>query len=140
MWLPIWVFDGNGFTMVCLAVWIRNVALRWDLPQVTIRSGAVDATASTAPVNVARISVATSGAGFTASEAVFRSVQPGCGLTPGDRFCHLGAGRSRDSAWSAPGAKQKHGPTPMSAKCHYRAHAVQQWRRHVATFHGGRDA
>src|SRR4051794_25879854 len=22
MWLPIWVFDGNGFTMVCLAIWM----------------------------------------------------------------------------------------------------------------------
>jgi hypothetical protein len=28
MWFPMWVFDGNGFTMACLAVWIRNVALR----------------------------------------------------------------------------------------------------------------
>src|SRR6266852_6319523 len=46
MWLPIWVFDGNGFTMACLAVWIRNVALRWGSSAMTMRSGAVDATAS----------------------------------------------------------------------------------------------
>ena len=45
----------------------------------------------TAPVNVARISVATSGADFTAPEAVFRSAHPGCGLRPGDHFCHVGA-------------------------------------------------
>jgi hypothetical protein len=25
MWLPMWVFDGNGFTMVGLPVWIRYV-------------------------------------------------------------------------------------------------------------------
>jgi hypothetical protein len=24
----MWVFDGNGFTMACLAVWIRNEELR----------------------------------------------------------------------------------------------------------------
>jgi hypothetical protein len=24
MWLPMWVFDGNGFTMACLAVWISE--------------------------------------------------------------------------------------------------------------------
>jgi hypothetical protein len=29
MWLPMWVFDGKGFTMAYLAVWIRNVALRF---------------------------------------------------------------------------------------------------------------
>src|SRR5258706_3293161 len=28
MWLPMWVFDGKGLTMACLAVLIRNVALR----------------------------------------------------------------------------------------------------------------
>jgi hypothetical protein len=28
----------------------------------------------------------------------------------------------------------------MSQRCHYRAHAVQQWRRHVAAFPRGRDA
>jgi len=32
MWFPMWVFDGNGFTMACLAV-------------KTMRSGAADATA-----------------------------------------------------------------------------------------------
>jgi hypothetical protein len=46
MWLPMWVFDGNGFTMACLVVWIRNVALRWGSSAMTMRSGAVDATAS----------------------------------------------------------------------------------------------
>src|ERR1700682_562836 len=25
MWLPMWVFDGNGFTMACVAVWIRTL-------------------------------------------------------------------------------------------------------------------
>src|SRR6267142_4884853 len=29
----MWVFDGNGFTMACLAVWNRNVILRQGLPQ-----------------------------------------------------------------------------------------------------------
>src|SRR5580704_11666148 len=46
MWLPMWVFDGNGFTMACLAVLIRNVALRLGVFQKTMRSGVVDATAS----------------------------------------------------------------------------------------------
>ena len=27
------VFDGKGFTMACLAVWIRNVAVRWGFRQ-----------------------------------------------------------------------------------------------------------
>src|SRR5258707_7515215 len=71
MWLPMWVFDGNGFTMAYLAVWIRNVALRWGLPQ--WRGGQEEwmRRHPTAPVNVARISVATSRADFTAPEADF---------------------------------------------------------------------
>src|SRR5260370_25406087 len=71
MWLPMWVFDGNGFTMACLAVWIRNVALRRGLPQ--WRGGQEEwmRRHPTAPVNVARISVATSRTDFTAPEAGF---------------------------------------------------------------------
>jgi len=33
MWLPMWVFDGNGLTMDASAVWSRWFALRWGLPQ-----------------------------------------------------------------------------------------------------------
>jgi len=34
MWLPMWVFDGNGFTMVYLDVWIRYVDLtRRQVPE-----------------------------------------------------------------------------------------------------------
>src|SRR5258707_11800054 len=43
MWLPMWVFDGNGFTMACLAVWIRNIALRWVFRNNgAVRSGGCD--------------------------------------------------------------------------------------------------
>jgi hypothetical protein len=28
MWLPMWVFDGNGFTMACLAVGVGRTALK----------------------------------------------------------------------------------------------------------------
>src|SRR5216684_217975 len=73
MWLPMWVFDGNGFTMACLAVWIRNVALRWGLPQWRGGQERWMRWHPTAPVNVARISVATSGTDFTAPEADVRS-------------------------------------------------------------------
>jgi hypothetical protein len=38
------------------------------------------------------------------------------------------------------GAKRSFGATTMSAECHYRAHAVQQWRHHAAAFPRGRDA
>src|SRR5258707_5823309 len=82
MWLPMWVFDGNGFTMACLAVWIRNVALRWDLPQMTIRQERWMRRHPTAPVNVARISVATSGTDFTAPEAGFAALIRGAGFRP----------------------------------------------------------
>src|SRR3954453_10196709 len=44
MWLPMWVFDGNGFTMECLAVWIRNLALPWGVCMGG-QLGAVNATA-----------------------------------------------------------------------------------------------
>jgi hypothetical protein len=38
------VFDGNGFTMACLAVWIRNVALRLGVFRngEAVRSGGSD--------------------------------------------------------------------------------------------------
>src|SRR5258707_14988180 len=74
MWLPMWVFDGNGFTMACLAVWIRNVALRWGLPQWRGGQERWMRRHPTAPVNVARISVATSGTDFTAPEADFAAL------------------------------------------------------------------
>ena len=37
--------DGNGFTMACLAVWIRNVALRSEVfrKREAVRSGGCDA-------------------------------------------------------------------------------------------------
>src|SRR5216684_6006458 len=99
MWLPMWVFDGNGFTMACLAVWIRNVALRWGLPQWRGGQERWLPRHPTAPVNVARISVATSGTDFTAPEADFAALI---------RAAHLSRGscRSWDSAWSGPGAKR----------------------------------
>jgi len=74
MWLPMWVFDGNGFTMVCLAVWIRNVALRWDLPQRRYGRERWMRQHPTAPVNIASISVATSGTDFTAPGADFAAL------------------------------------------------------------------
>jgi hypothetical protein len=46
---------------------------------------------------------------------------------------------ARNPAMSA-GVKRTFGPTPMSSECCYRAHAVQQWRRHVAAFPRGHDA
>src|SRR5258707_8428192 len=72
MWLPMWVFDGNGFTMACLAVWIRNVALRWGLPQWRGGQERWMRRHPTAPINVARISVATSGTDFTGAGGGFR--------------------------------------------------------------------
>src|SRR6266851_3512576 len=74
MWLPMWVFDGNGFTMACLAVWIRNVALRWGSSATVRRSGVADATASNGSSQHVRISVATSGTDFTAPEADFAAL------------------------------------------------------------------
>src|SRR5438034_7486819 len=67
----MWVFDGNGFTMACLAVWIRNVAVG-SLPQWRGGQERWMRRHPTAPVNVARISVATSGTDFSAPEAVSR--------------------------------------------------------------------
>src|SRR5439155_1639559 len=45
----------------------------------------------TDPVNVARISVATSGTNFTASEADFAALIRAAGFCLGDYFCHVGA-------------------------------------------------
>src|SRR6266568_7019149 len=46
MWLPMWVFDGKGFTMACLAVWIRNVAVRWGPSAMTRRPSSASSAAS----------------------------------------------------------------------------------------------
>ena len=69
MWLPMWVFDGNGFTMACLVVWIWCVAPRSDLPQSRCGLERWMRRYPTVPVNVAEISVATSGTDFTEFEA-----------------------------------------------------------------------
>src|SRR5260370_39308283 len=99
MWLPMWVFDGNGFTMACLAVWIRNVALRWGLPQWRGGQERWMRRHPTAPVNVARISVATSGTDFTAPEADFAAL-----IRAASReITFVTWDLHRDSAWSAPG-------------------------------------
>jgi hypothetical protein len=59
----------------------------------------------TAPVNIARISVATSGTDFTAPGADFAALIP-AGLVLGDHTCHMGSCRSWDSVWSALGREQ----------------------------------
>ena len=59
----------------------------------------------TAPVNVARMSVATSGTDFTAPEVDFAALIRAAGFCLGDHFCSRGSCRSWDSAWSAPGRK-----------------------------------
>jgi hypothetical protein len=39
----MWVFDGNGFTMACLAVWIRKRRPAWCLrSDEAVRSGGRD--------------------------------------------------------------------------------------------------
>src|SRR5216683_5022410 len=103
MWLPMWVFDGNGFTMACLAVWIGNVALRWGLPQWRGGQERWMRRHPTAPVNIARISVATSGTDFTAPEADFAALIRAAGFCPGRSHLSRGSCRSWDSAWSAIG-------------------------------------
>ncbi len=60
----------------------------------------------TAPVNVARISVATSGTDFTAPEADFAALIRAAGFRPGRSHLSRGSCRSWDSAWSGPGAKR----------------------------------
>src|SRR5258705_8059107 len=109
MWLPMWVFDGNGFTMACLAVWIRNVALRWDLPQMTIRQERWMRRHPTAPVNLARISVATSGTDFTAPEADFPPAGAGkFRQRPADRsrFPHRRNFHSNDDSFRRSGGRK----------------------------------
>ena len=61
----------------------------------------------TAPVNVARISVATSGTDFTAPEADFAALIPTACFCPGRSRLLRGNCRSWDSAWSAHGAKRR---------------------------------
>jgi hypothetical protein len=87
MWLPMWVFDGNGFTMACLAVWIRNGCPAWGTSAMTMRSGAGMRRHPMAPVNVARMSVAISGTDFTAPEADF-TAHPGCWLGHLEKVIH----------------------------------------------------
>src|ERR1700692_3323664 len=94
MWLPMRVFDGSGFTMACLAVLIRNVALRWGSS--TRRCGQEQwmRRHPTAPVNVAGISVATFGADFTAPEADFGALILAAGFGPGRSHLSRGSCRS----------------------------------------------
>src|ERR1700730_12261841 len=76
MWLPMWVFDGNGFTMACLAVWIRNVALRWGVAQWRGGQERWMRRHPTAPVSVAPMSVARSGTDFIAPNPGERPTLP----------------------------------------------------------------
>jgi hypothetical protein len=62
----------------------------------------------TAPVNVARISVATSGTDFTAPDADFAALIRAAGFCPGRSHLSRGSCRSWDSVWSAPGAQSGH--------------------------------
>jgi hypothetical protein len=55
----------------------------------------------TAPVNVARISVATSATDFTAPEAYFAALIRAAGFCPGEIILSRGNCGSQDSAWSA---------------------------------------
>src|SRR5882724_2684344 len=75
MWLPMWVFDGNGFTMACLAVWIRNVALRFEVFRKgeAVRSVGCDGI-QWLQSTLSGISVAISGPDFTAYEADFSAL------------------------------------------------------------------
>jgi hypothetical protein len=107
MWLPMCVFDGNGFTMACLAVWIRNVAVRWGLSAMTVRSGGWMRRHPTAPVNVTRISGATSGTDFTAPEPDFVALIRAARFCPGSSHLSRGNCRSWNGAWSAPGGAKR---------------------------------
>jgi hypothetical protein len=53
MWLPMCVFDGNGFTVACLAVWIRRRALgcayRKSNPDIFVMQSAEDRAAKNTP-------------------------------------------------------------------------------------------
>src|SRR3981081_1546244 len=99
MWLPMWVFDGNGFTMTYLAVWIRNAV--GGLPQ---WRGGQERWMRRHPTVPVRISVATSGTDFTAPEADFAAPIRAAGFWLGSAHCHVWRCRSWDSAWSAVGA------------------------------------
>src|SRR5437868_584562 len=98
MWLPMWVFEGNGFTMACLAVWIGTRRLAWGLPQWRGGQERWMRRYPTAPVNVARISVATSGTDFTAPEADFAALIRTAGFCPRRSRLSRGGCRSWDSA------------------------------------------
>src|ERR1700732_2880167 len=91
MWLPMCVFDGKGFTMACLAVWIRHVGVRLGVFAMTVASGGWMRRHPMTPVNVARISVATSGTDFTAPEVDFAALIRAAGFCPGRS--HLSAQR-----------------------------------------------
>ena len=73
-----------------------------------------------ARVNVARVSVATSGTDFTAPKADFAALIRAAGFCPGRSHLSRGSCRSWDSAWSAPGAKRTFAESPMSVECHKR--------------------
>src|SRR5260370_29035995 len=90
MWLPMWVFDGNGFTMACLAVWIRNVAQRWGSSAMAGRSGAAYGTASNGSSQFCRISVATSGTDFISPQADFAALLLCAGFFSWDPLLHCG--------------------------------------------------
>src|ERR1700733_4246549 len=92
IWLPMWVFDGNGFTMVCLAVWIGNIVLcgvfsNDDL----VVSGGCDGI-QRLQSRFARISVATPGTDFTAPERDFAALIRAAGFCRSglDRVCPAG--------------------------------------------------
>jgi len=84
MWLPMWVFDGNGLTMAGLAVWIRNVAVPCGLPHEddAVGSGGCDSI-QRLHSTLSRISVAKSGTDFTAPEADFVALVRVAGFCPG---------------------------------------------------------
>ena len=71
----------------------------------------------TAPVNIARISVATSGTDFTAPEADFAALIRAAGFCPGRSHLSRRSCRSWDSGWSASGAMRTLAKAAMSEKC-----------------------
>src|SRR3954468_9172286 len=83
----MWVFDGNGFTMTCLAVWIGNVALGWRPFATARRSGAMDAAASKgSSPSVAWNERSNIRDRFHGARDGFRSVHPGRWLCPKHHF------------------------------------------------------
>src|SRR5271156_55844 len=87
MWLPMWVFDGKGLTMSCLAVRIRNVAprLRLFCNDDAVSSGGCDGIQRLQ----SRISVATSRTDFSAPRLISQRSSL-AGLCPGRDICHVG--------------------------------------------------